>query len=194
MFSHCNALVQTTIGFLKPCRTGSPVYHMRSVCGGCTQAIEKRSCLYEMKLAWRNEPVLQTGLLDKQFNGDDDGGNARERELAGRGKGLRLPSIIPTIQPLSVFLAKGNFIPRDFYENCMLSIILLCSIIQTIQPLLSSCQKETSHQRILLKKLHFECHPVVFHYFSDFRHSSQCFLNLYQFSCSTINLFIIQSA
>ena len=30
-------------------------------------------------------------------------------------EGLWLHSIIPTIQALSVFLAKGNFIPKDFY-------------------------------------------------------------------------------
>ena len=35
--------MQTTIGFGKPCRTGSPVYPWVS----CTQAIDKRSCLWQ---------------------------------------------------------------------------------------------------------------------------------------------------
>ena len=96
---------------------------------------------------------------DDEYDDDDgdDKDNARQGDLAGKGKGLRLPSIIPTIQPLSVFLAKGNFIPRDFYENVLsahfnLGIILLFTIIPTIQPLVSSWQKKTSHQRMLLKK------------------------------------------
>ena len=50
---------------------------------------------------------------DDDFAARSKGG----REKAGRGNGLRLPSIIPTIQPQSVFLAKGNFIPKDFSEN-----------------------------------------------------------------------------
>ena len=36
---HVLSLVQTTIGFGKPCRTRSPVYHMRSVCVSCTQDV-----------------------------------------------------------------------------------------------------------------------------------------------------------
>ena len=51
---------------------------------------------------------------DEDGDGDDDD---IAREKAGRGKGVRLPSIIPTIQALSVFLAKGNFIPKDFFKT-----------------------------------------------------------------------------
>ena len=43
---------------------------------------------------------------------------------AGRGNGLRLPSIIPTIQPQSVFLAKGNFIPKHFRKMNNLQIAI----------------------------------------------------------------------
>ena len=44
--------------------------------------------------------------------------------MAGRGNGLRLPSIIPTIQPQSVFLAKGNFIPKHFRKMNNLQIAI----------------------------------------------------------------------
>ena len=63
-------------------------------------------------------------ILSSLKDGDDDDGEDGDgddddiaREKAGRGKGVRLPSIIPTIQALSVFLAKGNFIPKDFFQN-----------------------------------------------------------------------------
>ena len=54
---------------------------------------------------------------------DNDGGGVDDDEVGVGGwkrngwqmEGLWLHSIIPTIQALSVFLAKGNFIPKDFY-------------------------------------------------------------------------------